>query len=439
MRIAIIGSGIAGLTAAWRLRDSHDVTVFEAAHRAGGHTHTHHLSIDGQSVAVDTGFIVFNDRNYPNLERLFGDLGIRGTPSGMSFSVSCERTGIEYNGGSLAGLLARRRNLVTPDFWRMIRDIVRFNRDARALLSGEGLGPSLGEYLASSRYGRAFTERYLLPMGAAIWSVPTAQMMEFPARRLIEFFANHGLLDLRDRPQWFVVPGGSDRYVQVIADRLGASLRLARPVTRVRRLEAGVEIEVGRRNQDAAGNHAVHDHAALINEASDTETHRFDTVVFACHSDEALAVLADPTQAEREVLGAVGFQRNDVILHTDAAVMPRARAAWAAWNYRLPLVQGASGTTVTYWMNLLQHIATPTNLFVTLNQAEIIDPDKVLARTVYSHPVFDTAAVTAQGRRHEISGQRNTWYCGAWWRYGFHEDGCLSAEDVVREIEAHNR
>ena len=439
MRIAIIGSGIAGLTAAWRLRDSHDVTVFEAEHRAGGHTHTHHLTIDGREIAVDTGFIVFNDRNYPNLERLFGDLGIRGTPSGMSFSVSCERSGMEYNGGSLAGLFARRRNLVTPDFWRMIRDILRFNREAPALLAGDSPGPSLGDYLASARFGHPFIDRYLLPMGAAIWSVPTAQMMDFPARRLIEFFANHGLLDLRDRPQWFVVPGGSDRYVQIIAERLGSSLQLACPVTRVRRLATGVEIDVGRRGRASRGGQGAHGDAAMIGEAADAETHRFDAVVFACHSDEALAMLADPSQAERDVLGAVGFQRNDVVLHTDASIMPRARSAWAAWNYRLPVDQGASGTTVTYWMNLLQHIATPTNLFVTLNQTEAIDPNKVLARMVYSHPVFDGAAVAAQGRRHEISGQRGTWYCGAWWRYGFHEDGCLSAEDVVREIEARGR
>lgn len=439
MRIAIIGSGIAGLTAAWRLRDSHDVTVFEAEGRAGGHTHTHHLSIDGQDIAVDTGFIVFNDRNYPNLERLFGDLGIRGTPSGMSFSVSCERTGIEYNGGSLAGLLARRRNLVTPDFWRMIRDILRFNREAPTLLAADDVGPSLGDYLESARFGRPFMDRYLLPMGAAIWSVPTTQMMAFPARRLIEFFANHGLLDLRDRPQWFVVPGGSDRYVEIIAQRLGSRLQLARPVTRVRRLEAGVEIEIGRRGRASSGGQTAHEGAGNIADLRGSETHRFDAVVFACHSDEALAMLADPSQAEREVLGAVGFQRNDVILHTDASIMPRARAAWAAWNYRLPVDQGASGTTVTYWMNLLQHIAIPTNLFVTLNQTEAISPDKILARMVYSHPVFDGPAVAAQGRRREISGQRGTWYCGAWWRYGFHEDGCLSAEDVVREIEARGR
>lgn len=434
MRIAIIGSGIAGLTAAWRLHASHDVTVFEAAHRAGGHTHTHRFDIDGQSIAVDTGFIVFNDRNYPNLERLFADLGIRGAASGMSFSVSCERTGIEYNGGSVTGLFARWRNLITPDFWLMIRDILRFNREAPALLDVDAVGPSLGEYLESARFSRPFMDRYLLPMGAAIWSVPTAQMMAFPARRLIEFFANHGLLDLRGRPQWFVVPGGSDRYVQIIAERLGSRLQLAHPVSRVRRLATGVELEIGQPLSGIGETPSAPERPTLTQASGSAETQHFDAVVFACHSDEALAVLADASEAEREILGAVSFQRNDVVLHTDASVMPRARAAWAAWNYRLPRAEGVSGTTVTYWMNLLQHIAIPTNLFVTLNQSDAIDPEKVLARMVYSHPVFDGAAVAAQARRHEINGKRGTWYCGAWWRYGFHEDGCLSAEEVVREI-----
>jgi hypothetical protein len=433
MRIAIIGSGIAGLTAAWRLRAAHEVTVFEAAHRAGGHTHTHRFEIDGQTIAVDTGFIVFNDRNYPNLERLFADLGIRGAASGMSFSVSCERTGIEYNGGSVTGLFARWRNLVTPDFWSMIRDILRFNREAPALLAADGVGPLLGDYLESARFGRPFMDRYLLPMGAAIWSVPTEQMMAFPSRRLIEFFANHGLLDLSDRPQWYVVPEGSDRYVQMIADKLGPSLRLSSPVTRVRRFDSGVEISVtGLADARAAAVPSEADDGA----SSARESLMFDAVVFACHSDDALALLSDPTPAEKEILGAVRFQQNEVVLHTDTSIMPRARAAWAAWNYRLPAERGVSGTTVTYWMNRLQHIDIPTQLLVTLNQTSEIDPSKVLARVDYSHPVFDAAAVAAQGRRREISGQRRTWYCGAWWRYGFHEDGCLSAEEVVRDIAA---
>jgi predicted NAD/FAD-binding protein len=276
-------------------------------------------------------------------------------------------------------------------------------------------------------------DRYLLPMGAAIWSVPTEQMMAFPARRLIEFFANHGLLDLSDRPQWYVVPDGSDRYVQMIAAELGPSLRLSSPVTRVRRFHGGVEISVSGLKDPRA--------AAVPKEADDGtssagESLVFDAVVFACHSDDALALLSDPTPAEKEILGAVRFQQNEVVLHTDTSLMPRARAAWAAWNYRLPAERGVLGTTVTYWMNRLQHIDIPTQLLVTLNQTSMIDPSKVLARVDYSHPVLDAAAVAAQGRRREISGQHRTWYCGAWWRYGFHEDGCLSAEEVVRDIAA---
>lgn len=413
-RTAVIGSGIAGLTVAWRLRGDHHVTLFEAAPRLGGHTHTHSVRIDGRDIAVDTGFIVYNDRNYPALTRLFAELGISGHATGMSFAVSCQRTGLEYNGGSIPGLLARRRNLLSPDFWRMVRDILRFNREAPALLQQPAPGPSLGEYLAQARYSAPFLEKYLLPMGAAIWSVPTSDMRAFPAQRLVEFFANHGLLSLSDRPQWYVVAGGSQRYVDAIVRDLPEPPRVATPVLGVRR----------------------DDHGAIVRTAAGSE--RFDHVVFACHSDEALALLEDPGPVEREILGAIRFQPNDVVLHTDVGLMPRARAAWAAWNYRLS-GGGVEATTVTYWMNRLQNIDTPTQLLVTLNQTEDIRPERVIARMRYSHPVFDAPAVAAQARRDQISGVRHTWYCGAWWRYGFHEDGCQSGEAVARALLARTR
>ena len=413
-RTAIIGSGIAGLTVAWRLRHDHQVTLFEAAPRLGGHTHTHSVCVDGRDIAVDTGFIVYNDRNYPTLTRLFEELGITGHATGMSFAVSCQHNGLEYNGGSIPGLLARRRNLLSPDFWRMVRDILRFNREAPALLQEPAPGPSLGEYLAQAGFSAPFLSNYLLPMGAAIWSVPTAEMREFPAQRLVEFFANHGLLSLSDRPQWYVVAGGSQRYVDAIVQGLQEPPRLATPVLGVRR----------------------DDHGAIIRTAAGSE--RFDHVVFACHSNEALALLEDPSPAEREILGAIRFQPNDVVLHTDTTLMPRARAAWAAWNYRLS-GGDVEATTVTYWMNRLQHIDAPTQLLVTLNQTEDIRPDRVIARMRYSHPVFDRPAVAAQGRQDEISGARHTWYCGAWWRYGFHEDGCQSGEAVANGLLARTR
>ena len=409
MRIAVVGSGISGLTAAWLLRDHHRVSVFEAADRPGGHTHTHRLQVDGRELAVDTGFIVYNDRNYPNFTRLLDALGVQGRPTEMSFSVANEATGVEYNGGSLPGLFARRRNLLRFDFWGMLGDILRFNRQAPRLLDLAGPGPTLSRYLQDAGYGEAFVRDYLVPMGAAIWSVPTERMGTFPAKRIIEFFANHGLLGLRGRPQWYVVEGGSRTYADAIMEALPEPVRLAQPVLGIRRGADGAELRT-----DAGSEH-------------------FDQVILACHADQALALLEDPSPAEREVLGAIRFQDNEVVLHSDARILPGAQAAWASWNYRLPRT-GADEVTVSYWMNHLQHLDVPTPLIVTLNQTDAIDESKVFERMHYSHPVFDVPAVAAQARRAEISGLRGTWYCGAWWRYGFHEDGCLSAVEVARQL-----
>lgn len=407
-RIAVVGTGISGLTAAWLLSRRHAVTVFEAEPRPGGHTHTHDLSIDGSEVKVDTGFIVYNDRNYPNFTRLLEALDVSGSPTVMSFSVANAATGLEYNGQDLASLFVQRRNLVSPRFLGMLADILRFNRQAPRLLSLAGPGPSLGDYLQMGGFGRAFAEDYLRPMAAAIWSVPTARLDSFPAKRIIEFFGNHGLLSINDRPQWYVVDGGSRTYVDRILTQL-ADVRLGCPVRRIHREDAGVRL------------------------VTDAGEESFDAVVLATHSDQALALLADPSLAEREVLGAIGFQDNTVVLHSDDRIMPRLKGAWAAWNYHLD-GGGSEQVTVSYWMNRLQHIDTPTPLLVTLNQDDRIDPAKVHARLNYAHPVFDGPAVAAQARRDEINGVRQTWYCGAWWRYGFHEDGCASAVDVARDF-----
>jgi len=407
-RIAVVGTGISGLTAAWLLSRRHAVTVFEADARPGGHTHTHDLNVDGCEVRVDTGFIVYNDRNYPNFTRLLEALDVSGSPTVMSFSVANAASGLEYNGQDLASLFVQRRNLISPRFLGMLADILRFNRQAPRLLSLAGPGPSLGDYLLMGGFGRAFVEDYLRPMAAAIWSVPTARLNSFPAKRVIEFFANHGLLSINDRPQWYVVDGGSRSYVDRILTQL-ADVRLGCPVRRIQREEVGVRL------------------------ATEAGEEHFDAVVLATHSDQALALLADPSDAEREVLGAIGFQDNSVVLHSDASVMPRLKGAWAAWNYHLDGGEREQ-VTVSYWMNRLQHIDAPTPLLVTLNQDDRIDPAKVHARLNYAHPVFDAPAVAAQARRGEINGVRQTWYCGAWWRYGFHEDGCMSAVDVARDF-----
>ncbi|MEN5427154.1 FAD-dependent oxidoreductase [Stenotrophomonas pennii] len=411
MRIAVIGSGIAGLASAWWLDPQHEVTLFEANDYLGGHTHTHALQVDGRAVSVDTGFIVFNPQHYPLLSGLFDELGVASQPTTMSFSAHSERSGVEYNATSLNGLFCQRRNLLSPRFWGMLADLRRFYREAPALLQGDEAGPTLGQYLDDHHYGEAFIEEHLLPMASALWSSPATCVRDFPARYLVQFMANHQMLQLTGRPQWRVVQGGSARYVDALRQRWQVRERLECPVLAVERLADGV----------------------LVHTAAGAEG--FDHVVMACHSDQALWLLQDPDMLERSVLGAIRYQPNEVVLHTDASLLPRNRAAWAAWNAHVPR-DPAQACTVTYCMNLLQGLDTPTPLLVTLNRSAAIDPSKVLRRLRYAHPVHDHAMVRAQRRWHEVQGRRHTWFAGAYWGWGFHEDGIRSARRVVDALHA---
>jgi uncharacterized protein len=409
MRIAVVGSGIAGLGAAWLLARRHEVVLFEAAGRLGGHTHTHAVERAGRSYAIDSGFIVYNPPGYPLLARLFAELGVASQPTTMSFSVQHAGSGLEYNAGTLNGLFCQRRNLLSPRFLRMVADILRFYREAPALLADDGPGPSLADYLAEHRYSRGFAEDHLLPMASALWSSPTAQVGAFPARYLVRFMANHRMLQVEGRPQWRVVRGGSARYVEAMAANWDVRVRLDCAVQRVVRDDAGVAID----------SRAGHE--------------RFDAVVLACHADDALALLADPSDAECEVLGAFAYRDNDTVLHTDASLLPRARRAWAAWNAHVPAAPGGE-CTVSYCMNLLQAIDHAPPFVVTLNRSAAIDPAQVIARMNYRHPQYSAASVAAQRRRDAISGRRNTWYAGAYWGWGFHEDGLRSAVEVAAAL-----
>ncbi len=411
MRIAVIGSGIAGLASAWWLSQRHEVTLFEANDYLGGHTHTHQVEVDGQVHAVDTGFIVFNPTHYPLLTALFDELDVASQPTTMSFSVHSERSGVEYNATSLDTLFCQRRNLVSPRFWGMLRDLRRFYREAPALLHSADQGPSLGEFLDAGRYGGAFIQEHLLPMASALWSAPIASLAHFPARYLVQFMANHQMLQISGRPEWRVVSGGSARYVDALRRRWRVRERLESRVLGVER----------------------HEHGVRVLTAEGLEG--FDQLVLACHSDQALALLSDADACERSVLGAIGYQPNEVVLHTDARLLPRNRKAWAAWNAHVPRDPMAP-CSVSYCMNLLQGIDTPTPLVVTLNRTEAIDPAKVLRTLHYAHPVHDHDMVRAQARWTEVQGRRRTWFAGAYWGWGFHEDGIRSARRVVDALQS---
>jgi predicted NAD/FAD-binding protein len=409
MRIAIVGTGIAGMVAAHRLHREHEITVYEAGAHVGGHTNTIRVESEEGTHWIDTGFIVFNDRNYPNFEALLAELGVATQPSHMSFSVSDGRGRFEYS-GTPRGLFARRAHLLSPAFLGMLRDWRRFNREARALIGMNGTAPSLGCWLEEKGFSRHFVERLIVPQAASVWSADPEQMWSFPASFMAEFFENHGMYSLRDRPAWRTVAGGSVRYVEAILAPWRERVRLRAPVRRIERLPGGVRIE-----------------------ADGCESEEFDQVVIATHSDQALAMLADPSRAEREILGAIPYQRNEAVLHTDAAVMPRRRAVWSSWNFHLA-PQPPRASTVTYWMNNLQRLRSEREYFVTLNRPDAVDPERAIRRIFYDHPVYTAAGLAAQRRHAEIGGVRRTHYCGAYWGWGFHEDGVVSALRACERI-----
>ena len=415
-RIAIIGTGIAGMTVAHHLHRDHELTLYEAADYYGGHTATMDVDHGGRRYAIDTGFIVFNDWTYPNFIALLERIGATWQWSNMSFSFRCERTGLEYNGTSINALFAQRRNALRPSFLRMIADILRFNAHCRSLLASDDTTLTLGDYLARERYSQAFIERYIVPMGRAIWSATDQAMFGFPARFFVDFFDRHGFLNVDDRPTWRAITGGSREYARKLVAPFRERIRLSTPVRRVRRDAAGVTVTSG------AGDEA-----------------RYDHVFFACHSDQALAMLETPTEAERAVLGAFPYQTNDATLHTDTRMLPRRPLARAAWNYHLPVAR-QERVALTYDMNVLQSIDAPVKFLVTLNRETDIDAARILGRYRYDHPVYTPQAVAAQSQRHRVSGVANTFYCGAYWRYGFHEDGVVSAlwalQDYARATQS---
>ena len=408
MKIAIIGTGISGMVAAWYLQREHSITVFEANDYVGGHTHTVTVEKDGRPYAIDTGFIVFNKRTYPNFCKLLDLLGVESQESEMSFSVKCERTGLDYCGTSLNTLFAQRTNLFRPSFLQMLMEILRFNRQSPQLLSEDSSDISLGDYLDRGHYSETFRENYLIPMGAAIWSTSPSKMLEFPARYFIQFLVNHGLVTLTDRPIWRTIVGGSWRYIDRLTESFRDRIRLNCPVISVRRNE---------------------DH---VNVTSASGPEQFDQVVFATHGDQALRLLSDPSAVEREVLTPFVCSKNIAVLHTDASLLPKRRRAWASWNYHLsnsPL----DAPSVTYQMNILQRLSSTEPFCVTLNREDAIRPDKILGRFVYEHPIYSPAAVLSQRRHTEISNLSNrTHFCGAYWGFGFHEDGVKSALVVAK-------
>jgi predicted NAD/FAD-binding protein len=414
MKIAIIGTGIAGNVAAYHLNKQHDITVFEANDYIGGHTHTHDIALEQDHHAIDTGFIVFNYKTYPHFTHLLKELGVEVQASNMSFSVKCEKSGLEYNGTTLNSLFAQRSNLIRPSFYRMINDILRFNKEAVSILNTEKASASLGTVLNQGGYSREFIEHYLIPMGAAIWSSHPDQMMHFPAGFFIRFFHNHGMLNIDDRPTWYVIKGGSREYVKKLTAPFAHRIRRNTPVKSITRYADHVKLSL-----------------------KDGSIESFDQVFIASHSDEALNMLTDASALEKDILGAIPYQENEAILHTDDSVLPKRKLAWAAWNYHI-LPEYQDRVALTYNMNILQNLDSDSTICVTLNNSEAIKPSRIIKKITYHHPVFTPEGVLAQQRHAEINGVNRTYYCGAYWRFGFHEDGVVSALNAIQHFEEQN-
>lgn len=419
MKIAVIGSGIAGMTCAHLLSEHHHIEVFESNDYIGGHTHTVDVEVQGQTYSVDTGFIVFNDRTYPNFRALMRKIGVTWRDTEMSFSVRDPRSGLEYNGHSLNTLFAQRKNFFKPSFYRLLNGILKFNKEAKAAHREEANAnqKTLGEFLAAQDLPQEVADFYLLPMVAAIWSASIDDAADFPLDFFLRFFENHGLLNVADRPQWATINGGSSAYIEPLVGHLKSAIHLNAQIKAVHRQRTDRE-------------------GAITLEFADGSLRDFDEVILACHSDQALRLLANPSQQEQEVLGAIPYQDNDVVLHTDIRLLPREKRAWASWNYLLHHGEDARTrpSSVTYNMNILQGIEAPETFCVTLNNTDAIQPDRILRRFTYAHPVYSLESMQARARRQEICGHRHTHFCGAYWYNGFHEDGVRSALDVTQRL-----
>ena len=411
MKIAIIGSGISGLTAAYLLNRKHDVTIFEANDYIGGHTHTHKVNIDGKKYSVDTGFIVYNERTYPNFIKLLDLLNVERQLSTMGFSVKSISKDYEYAGESLNSLFAKRSNIFRFGFLRMLYEMYHFGKKADS--SGIGLDASvtLGDYLKKEKYSGEFINYFIIPMGAAIWSTPANKVLNMPAYFFIKFFYNHGMLETINRPNWWVIKNGSSEYIKKIIRGFENKINLSTPVKTVARKNEGIEIQLAKKE----------------------ETQKFDSVIFATHSDQALEMLENPTDTEKDILSSIPYQKNEVLLHTDSSVLPRRKLSWASWNYQLDS-DPELPVVLTYNMNILQSINCKETLCVTLNDHNSVDETKILKKITYHHPLFNGKSIEAQKRKSEISGVNNTHYCGAYWRNGFHEDGVVSALDVCKDF-----
>ncbi len=414
MKIGIVGSGVSGLVVAHRLHRDHEITVFEADDRIGGHVSTVRIEPNGIPYAIDTGFIVYNERTYPNFVRLLDELGVATRPTEMSFGISCERSGLEWASRGPGSVFAQRSNLLRPSFLGMLRDVLRFNRESRQLLALDDEKVALGDWLCGAGYSEEFVEHYVVPMGAAIWSADPASFLRFPAASFVRFFDNHGLLEANPKLPWRVIEGGSRSYVDALIRPFRDRVRTGEAVRAIRRSRRFVEL------------------------STRSGIERFDRVVLALHSDQALRILVDPSGLERTLLRSIAYQPNDVVLHTDTRILPDTKRAWASWNYRIPRT-GQDNALVTYDMNRLQGLDSPVRFLVTLNGSDRIDPRQVLRRFRYDHPVFDGQAMAAQKKRDAISGANRTHYCGAYWGFGFHEDGVRSALAVCDEIQAAER